>query len=280
VVVILAFSRDFSSRFEPHKARKSNKNIIKNIIQSARPEASKIYFSSIAVFADSVNFNRFDWYTQMKKYCERVFKKHCTSNGYIFRIGNVVGPRLAQNIKEPLNNRDTVRVDVPPKKKSNIVHTVTIADAINTVSNARQDKSISKYTIVNCPQWTWRKTLSFYSDDSTIIRFTPKKESDESNKNYLYTLFGTLWNLIRHRQRTLRYIATHLPTSVNKRIYAMYRQSETNKEINKFQSSDEIELGGLKQDKAPGERIDQLQNTESLLHIYNGIDKYYNKDSV
>ena len=64
-------------------------------------------------------------------------------------------------------SKEKVIVQVSPEKKSNIVHTVTIKDAIMKCLDNSSLPGI--YSLVNNPQWTWQNVIDYYKKPETII---------------------------------------------------------------------------------------------------------------
>ena len=62
-------------------------------------------------------------------------------------------------------SKEKVIIQVSPEKKSNIVHTVTIKDAIMKCLDHEYIPGI--YSLVNNPQWTWKDVIDYYKSKWT-----------------------------------------------------------------------------------------------------------------
>ena len=87
--------------------------------------------------------------------------------------------------KELILSKEKVIIQVSPEKKSNIVHTVTIKDAIMKCLDHEYIPGI--YSLVNNPQWTWKDVIDYYKKPETIIEYKPQiiieDESQQSIQN-------------------------------------------------------------------------------------------------
>ena len=133
VVVIAAVARgDF------HTAKDRNAQIIETSLKRMRKGAVAVFFSSIRVFARSIdrNLGRFAPlldYDREQKASEKFFTskaKELAVRGRVFRLGHVIGFRQAKNDKFFGAIAEGGKLSVHADSRSNTVHTLTIADAI------------------------------------------------------------------------------------------------------------------------------------------------------
>ena len=100
-------------------------------------------------------------------------------------------------------------VQVSPEKKSNIVHTVTIKDAI--LRCAKSDIKPGLYSVVNNPQWTWKDVFEYYKNKETKIDYKPSTTKLKKSNSLL-------WNILKSKKKYLTPIRYYLPRRFDKTI--------------------------------------------------------------
>ena len=82
-------------------------------------------------------------------------------------------------------SKDKVIVNVSPEKISNIVHTVTVKDAIMKCLDKKSIPGI--YSLVNNPQWTWKDVFEYYNK-KTQIEFKPPTPMSKNSNDFLWKM--------------------------------------------------------------------------------------------
>ena len=149
--------------------------------------------STIRAFAHKVapTTSRF-WpprYDAEKQYLERVMLSECRKRrkrGFPLRIGHVYGENQGsvKNIKKILSNKKII-VEVFPESKSNVVHTVTLKDAI--LKCIQPEVKPRVYSVVNNPQWTWKDVFEYYNK-KTQIEFKSSTPMSKNSNDFLWKM--------------------------------------------------------------------------------------------
>jgi dTDP-4-dehydrorhamnose reductase len=274
VVVIAAFAWQYSQEgFEARGARKANENIVRNTVEHAPGGARIVYFSSQAAYGDEINAPQYtDWslYTREKRNAEKVLRESCegtSKRGYAFRLGFVHGPNQSRTkaLREELSNDSHVYVVADPDKPSNVVHTVTLRDAILQCASGNVSSGI--YSITNEPQWTWNAVCEYYSPDDVTLHYRPPGGSTSKVKK----LLGKGWSVIEDRQRTLRTATVYIPDLVNEWLFNKYLQQQRGGEIGALESRKSLDRPAFKFDPMPGSNVPGLTSTESQLEDFETI---------
>lgn len=277
VVVLTAFAEQYSrGRFKPKQARRTNTELVQSTVEASPTNSVVIYFSSIAVYGPAVGFSRFDWYTKEKQHAETVLREECEKHsreGYALRMGPVVGPhqKSTQEIRSTLTDSE-VHLNVASDRLSNIVHTVTIMDAIIACSECALDRDA--YTLVNYPPWTWEDVFSYYAEEETTLRF--HEQGDGWMPQRARSLLQSGSRLAQSHERSLRSVMVHLPGALNQRIFNEFVKRQASNNIQLPGQSDSVNLSVFRRDLAPGPTIPELRTTKSLLEFENEIADLFN----
>ena len=269
LTVITSYTTDPFSNSQIQSSQQINEQLIRNAIKFSKDNSTIIYFSTIRAFSHKIDPStpRF-WsrpgYDKEKKYLEQVLFSECKKQkkrGFALRIGHVFGNNQSRTrkIKKIFSNKN-VPVQVDPKKKSNVVHTVTIKDAI--LRCAKSDIKPGLYSVVNNPQWTWEDVFEYYKNKETKIEYKPSttklKKSD-----------SILWKILKSKKKYLIPIRYYLPSRFDKDIKRklsikrmMLAISTLKNEEDAFYSSD------FSYEQIPGPFIPDLKNTKELLKNY------------
>lgn len=202
IVVISSYATDPFTGSQTQSSKHINEQLIKNSVDFSHKHSTIIYFSTIRAFSHRIDHktSRF-WtkpaYDKEKKHLEQVMLSECKKRrkrGFAFRLGHVFGenqPRTREMKK--IFSHKKVSVQVNPEKKSNIVHTTTIKDAILRCLDTKIKPGI--YSVVNNPQWTWKDVFEYYKNKETEITYKPFRPTTtnpsffwkilKSNKKYL-----------------------------------------------------------------------------------------------
>ena len=168
-IVIFSYATDPYSGRQTRSSQKINKNIIKNTIKFSRKNSTIIYFSTIRAFSNDIvpntsNFWMKSGYAKEKINLEKLLLSESKKNNkkaFILRISQVFGDNQPRTSTfKNLLSQQKINVLVDPRKKSNIVHTVTIKDAILKCLSSASTPGI--YSLTNNPQWTWKEVIDYY----------------------------------------------------------------------------------------------------------------------
>lgn len=161
----------------PREIRRIEGELIRNIFAASPKGASIVHFSTFSVYGDASPWQRIRWrspYGRTKLSTEGDVRRAASATGknaFIFRLGHVGGElqgitgQVRKEIRlgaARLPDRDTA---------SNLVFTVTIADAICRV--VAGGSTPGTYDLMNSPPWTWREVYEFEADQMGVP-FVPK----------------------------------------------------------------------------------------------------------
>lgn len=268
VVVIAAFAWQFSHEgFQSRQARKTNQRLVKHSIEHSPSDARIIYFSSQAAFGDDLGAPQYsDWslYTQEKRNAERTLSEWCDElgkAGYALRLGFVYGRNQdsSKSLRRDLSAYERITVAADPNKPSNVIHTVTLEEAI--VRCGTEEAPPGTYSLVNVPQWTWREVIEYYKPDDVVVSYAPPPD----DRNALDDLLGWAWNFIEARERTLRTFTVYFPDWMNRRLFYEYLKNQRGNEISSLNEKTRIDMDAFRFDPISGPFLDGLTDTKQLL---------------
>lgn len=266
VVVVAAFAWQYSQEgFEARGSRRANERIVTNSVRYASDDAPIIYFSSQAAFGSELGAKWSDWslYTREKRNAERLLFETCEETdkpGYVFRLGNVYGEnqRATGRILDAIEGVEVLDVVAEPDQPTNVVHTVTILDAIQRCGKGDVDEG--QYSLVNEPEWTPRDVFEYYGTDDLTVRFHPPDDGGSLGK-----VLGKGWNIIEDKQDVLRTFTVFLPDWANQILFHQYLKSQRAGELSSLKTGNPFEDHMFDVDPMPGERVPNLERTERLL---------------
>ena len=175
VVVNATWVSDRFSGSQNQSSRVVNKTIIENCFKFSKKDSVIIYLSTVRAFANKVDptTSKF-WpprYDVEKQYLEKIVNKNVrkyNKKGISFRCGHVFGEGQPNTIeiRKLLSQNKKLTIAVNPNSSSNIVHIMTLKDAIFKCL----DKKIKSgtYSLVNYPQWTWKEIFDFYNKNCDL----------------------------------------------------------------------------------------------------------------
>lgn len=271
-VVVAAFAWQYSHEgFQARGAREANEALVEHAVEYSPDDAAVVYFSSQAAFGDEIGAPQYnDWslYTREKRNSEAILREACEgtdTDGYAFRLGFVHGRNQSRTdeLRRKLADGPTVYVAVDPDKPSNVVHTVTLADAVRRC--ACGDADPGTYSIVNEPQWTWREVCAYYGDGGTELVYTPPGETST-----LKRLLGRAWGLIESRERTLRTGTLYVPDAINQFLFHQYLKQQRGGELGELRDRLTVERDAFEFAPVPGPYLD-LPTTRNRLDGYGTI---------
>jgi len=268
VVVISSYATDPFSGSQTRSSQQINENIIKNSIKFSKENSIIIYFSTIRAFSDKIDPNTSKFWTKPgydkeKKHLENFFlseSKKRKKKAFAFRIGHVFGDNQSRTRDfKKIFSKQSVIVQVDPEKKSNIVHTVTIKDAI---MKCLQSNTLSSgvFSLVNNPQWTWKEVIDFYKTPKTNVEY--KMPSITHPENSL------IWNILKSNKKFLAplryYISPKFDSKINKKLATKRMMAA----IYNLKTKDSFYTSEFNYETIPGPFINDLEETKDLLKNY------------
>ena len=177
-----------------------------------------------------------------------------------FRIGHVFGDNQSRTRDfKKVFSKESVIVQVDPEKKSNIVHTITIKDAIMKCLQSNTLRS-GIFSLVNNPQWTWKEVIEFYKNPKTNVEYIspPIKHIENS----------LIWNFLKSNKKILAplryYISPKFDSKINKKL-ATKRMIAA---ISNLKTEEPFYTSEFNYEAIPGPFLNELEDTKSLLKNY------------
>jgi len=228
-VIICSNAVDSYSGSQTRSSRKINEDIIKNTTKFTKDNATLFFFSTIRSFSNDIvpntsNFGIKSSFEKEKIHLEKLLLSESKKNNkraFIFRMSQIFGENQPRtNYFRKSLSSDKVQVQVSPEKISNIVHILTIKDAI--MKCLKNPYSPGIYSLVNNPQWTWKNVIDYYKKSETTIEYeskiTPQNETQSFNKN----TNGFFWNLLKSNKKYIKpflyYASTKLEPQIKKKL--------------------------------------------------------------
>jgi nucleoside-diphosphate-sugar epimerase len=289
VVLVSAYAGIGSRSIDDFKqAWRVNNAIVGNSVRESPGDATVFHFSSVAAFGNelfrSVLKGRFDQYAVSKRHLERLTlraARKASKDAYSFRLGHVLGPSqsMAKKLVSPMRENDHLIVGCDPDAEANVVHTVTIKDAIEVCIG--EGVPNGRYTVVNRPQWTWRRTLEHYAPSFAELEFTGGPEtSSRVGRARERLLSNALGVFVENRMRLLP-LQLLVPDWINDRIVYEYK---------KWDSIARVSAGGFGEpqryythefsyEPVDGPFLDGLERTEELLEAETAIEDSFSGGS-
>ena len=228
-VIICSYAIDQYSGSQTRSSQKINEDMIKNIVKFSNTDSTLIYFSTIRTFSNNIvpntsNFGFKSSFEKEKIHLEKLLLNESQKNkkrAFILRMSQVFGENQPRTryFRDSFS-KDKVVVNVSPEKISNIVHTVTVKDAIMKCLDKKSIPGI--YSLVNNPQWTWKNVIDFYKQPNTIIEYQPKPNVNLNSKKSEKNKNGLLWNLLKSNKKHitpfLYYVSPKFEPQIQKKL--------------------------------------------------------------
>lgn len=246
MIIISAHAPPFSGEIDdPRTARKTNETIIQNAIQHSHTDSQIVYFSTISVYGSELYTSRSSWklYAQEKQHLEEFTIETASEAGkqaYCLRLGLVVGPNQnrTHRINKALDTAGPLQIAVSPNKSSNVLHTITLAEAIIKCGESIPNNGV--YTVINEPQWTWQELLESYVPEDTDLNFVSSGNND--GISILDQLLSTGSTIIKQYKNHLIPYQVHFPTWFNRRIIHFFRKRNISSDIANYEQRNMISL--------------------------------------
>lgn len=245
-----------------------NKRIIRNVAQTAPPDAPIIFFSSVAAFGnDLYGPVPTGWlYTHEKRVLERTLRKASKereAGWFALRIGNVFGPFQirAKQLALALDDSQKVSVAADPDRYSNALHTATLADVIVECSRGNRESGVNP--VVNSPRWTWEEIIEYYRPSGTSVEYTgpPSLGGDTSFSSLVDRIVSGLGRAVS--------MLYYMPDILVRRAQDRYLRS-LGESIAAGGGSDPIEAPMFAYHAVPGPFLEPDRSTELHLKEHGG----------
>jgi dTDP-4-dehydrorhamnose reductase len=274
--VILSYATDPYSGRQTRSSQKINTNIIKNTIKFSKKNSTIIYFSTIRAFSKDIvpntsNFWMKSGYAKEKINLEKLVLSESKKNNkraFILRISQVFGDNQARtNIFRNILSKQKINVLVDPEKKSNIVHTVTIKDAIIKCLSSESIPGV--YSLTNNPQWTWKEVMNYYKKSDLIIQYNLKSNNKNNNKPLIQHDNSFFWNLLKSNKKLIKpflyYVSSKYEPQIQKKL-SIKKMSVAISDLKNKKSSHVQEYQNIKSyiDNTDKDNIDKNKVFENL----------------
>lgn len=261
----------------PRQAETINEKLVRHSVRHSPSDASIIFLSSIAAHGSEVygEVPVPKIYTREKRRGESILRTECDKTGkpgYGLRLGHVMGPlqMWTNSLKEKLKNRDVVNVPAKADSKSNILHTITLCDAILSCASGSIDPGT--YDCVNRPQWTWEKVIDHYLSDQQIAIFTP--EPSDSGGFIPNGLFQALGDIEGYQRKALP-VFEYLPDWVYFYAKQKFINTVSSDQLNDLSDRRSIDLEIFYLKPAPGDKVSDIPKTKTQLYHQRILDDYF-----
>ena len=228
-VVILSYATDPYSGGQTRSSQKINEEIIKNTIKFSKNNATIIYFSTIRAFSNSIVSNTSNFWIKSSFEKEKIHLENLLLSGskknkkraFILRMSQVFGDNQPRtHYFRDILSKEKVIVQVSPEKPSNIVHTVTIKDAITKCLEHEYVPGI--YSLVNNPQWTWKDVIDYYKKPETIIEYKPQTIIEDEPQQSIQNENSFFWNLLKSNKKFIKpflyYVSPKYESQIQKKL--------------------------------------------------------------
>ena len=205
------------------ESQRLNTAMIDHSIQSSKQSSKIIYLSTVRALAWRVDRGtpRFAVprsYDRNKRLLEKHLLKACEGTGktgIALRLGHVYGknqPRTAA-LQEMLRAGKPLELRVDPDSASNVVHTATIANCIDVCTRSSVKQGV--YSLVNVPQWSWRRVFEYYNEKGTEVMFrSASKISVPLHRRFI----GKFWKFVASHRETFAELRQFTPPTLERKI--------------------------------------------------------------
>lgn len=257
----------------PASVRDIHRALIENTAQYTVPETTLVYFSSQAAFGPNHSTRKL--YTKEKQDAEAMFKQMVEANrAYILRIANVIGPNqnIIHRIKRIAAEGSRMSVPVAPNAPANVVHTVTLAEAIAGAVNYRFKPGT--YTVVNQPQWSWRDVFEAYVDETTLLFDPPVKSRLSRLTQRCNELFEIVLDALEKYRTDPPVAVRRLPDSLLETLVTQLRKHRLTADDMYPATVPQFDDPSLHLDPVPGPVVPGLSPAEDLRAETDVLDQF------
>jgi hypothetical protein len=175
-----------------------------------------------------------------------------------------------------MEENSLLAIATKPDTEANVVHTVTICDAILLCISQNIDSG--RYTVVNNPRWSWRKTFDYYKPAGTEIEYSGLPSEKSLFDGAAEVLRSKLANIIiKNRMRLLPFQLV-IPDEINKMIVSQYKRKQGIAKVNseKYLQPNHLYTHEFSYEPAPGPFLPGVSRTQNLLDSEQVIEKKFN----
>lgn len=287
-IVISSYATDPFSDGQTRSSQIINEKIIKNSIKFSAKNSTIIYFSTIRAFSNDIvpntsNFLIKSNFEKEKIHLEKLLlseSKKFGKRAFVLRMSQVFGDNQPRThvFKKILSNKKVI-IQVSPEKKSNIVHTISIKNAIMKCLDHRSVSGI--YSLVNTPQWTWANVIDYYKKPQTIIEYRPQNIIKNKTKTITKDNNSFAWNLLKSNKKFIKsflyYASPKYEPQIQKKL-AIKRMSDSISNFKKYGLKEKnIDLQSSQIQKYEDSKIyldDLIKNKTSKLKLPEGLKDY------
>ena len=263
IVVNSTWVSDRFSGSQNQTSRLVNKTIIENSFKYSKKNAVIIYLSTVRAFANKVDptTSKF-WpprYDVEKQFLEKIVKKDAAKynkKGISFRCGHVFGEGQPNTraIRKLLSQNKKITINVNPNALSNILHIMTLKDAIFKCLN--ENIKSETYSLVNHPQWTWKEIFDFYNNNCELKFVSPNAKKSSISQ--------TIFKLLKGKKKYLIPILYNIPKKYESRIIMELSIRKYKSEINKLELEEKVTNANFNYIPIPGIQLSNLSETKEI----------------
>jgi len=269
IIVNATWVADRFSGSQNQTSKEINKKLIENCFKFSKKSATIVYLSTIRAFGNKVDPVTSKYfpprYDVEKKFLDKIVQKSAkkfNKKGISFRCGHVFGNGQPNTIvlKKLLSQNKSYSLPVNPDNASNILHIVTLKDAIFKCI----DKKIKSntYSLVNNPQWSWKEVFDFYNSNSTLMFSIPQQKQTSINQK--------IFKLFKGKRKFMLPILYRVPKKYEPKIIKELSIRKYSSEISKINSYEQITNGNFSYVPIPGIQLPNLEKTKDSLKNYDG----------
>jgi nucleoside-diphosphate-sugar epimerase len=250
----------------------TNRTMIDHSIRFAKSSSIVLYLSSIRAFAwridratPRVSIPRS--YDRNKRLLERHLLKACSEIGKVgiaLRLGHVYGETQPRTkiLQAMLQTERSLQLQVAPDAASNIVHTATIADCVKVC--ARSTVPLGVYSLVNVPQWSWKKVFDFYNTSGSELIF-----NDEAwvRKPLHRQAMNRMWKYVIAHRESLAELQRFMPAGRERKLRQRFAVQNARSQIAALIGARKriVGMSEFAYSPMPGIFVPGLSETERLL---------------
>jgi hypothetical protein len=163
-------------------------------------------------------------------------------------------------LEAAIQGREVLTVPASPDTEANVLHTVTLADAIGRCGREVVEPGL--HNCVNEPQWTWREVIEYYMPASKDVDFQGPSSGEAGTK---LNLIGTATTAMEPLHAKLLPLFEYLPETVFYYLKNKYLRKTTASEITSITARRTLDLKICYMDPIPGPNLPGLPETRRRL---------------
>jgi dTDP-4-dehydrorhamnose reductase len=293
-IVISSYATDPFSDGQTRSSQIINEEIIKNTIEFSKKNSTIIYFSTIRAFSNNIVPNSSNFlikanFEKEKIHLEKLLLSESKKQGkraFVLRMSQVFGnnqPRT--HIFKKILSKKKVIVQVSPKKISNIVHTISIKNAIMKCLDYKSTPGV--YSLVNTPQWTWSDVIDYYKKPQTLIEYRPQVIINNETKIISKNNNSFAWNLLKSNKKFIKsflyYVSPKYEPQIQKKLTTKRISTAISnfKKDNLIQENESLRLSQIQKYKNSKVYLDDIiKNKTSKFELPEGLKDYSQDEDI